>query len=409
MAQFTGGSPRTTGIWYDVVWDWTWWGPGSDCQGPPGYQVAYDESIDYNSSLLFSGGIDPANLPMALVDGKCTSMYPHQRLLVNTVFEIVTAAGLQTAYVDKHPSYNIVRGPSDTGLTVSYFPEIAAVPNTVNATIEYDELHVQAWLDFIDGTVPVNATGSFSPQQMPALMGGNFQAVSVAQKTAGYTKDLQFTPPLLRAFDFVDSSIGQIVDKLSTKNLLNDTLIIVASKHGQAPINETLLDKIDPDALFNATGVPTAPITSDDVALIWLNHTSDIPTAAANLRGNATALGIQEVIYGEQLVAQGFGNSSTSPRVPEILVRVDLGVIYTTSKTKLAEHGGLSDDDRHVACFVSNPNLAKTAITDRVYTRQVAPTILQALGLNAQNLQAVVAEGTTALDGLFGNGWSNWS
>lgn len=409
MAQYTGGSPNTTGIWYDVTWDSTYYGPGTNCQGPPGYEVAYDETLDYNSSLLFSGGIDPANLPMTFVNGVCKSIYPRERLLVNTVFDVVTAAGMQTAYVDKHPSYNILRGSSESALTVSYFPEIAAIPNTLNATIAYDELHVQAWMDFIDGTVPVNATGSFSPQQMPALMGGNFQAVSVAQKTYGYTANLSFTPQLLRAFDFVDNSIGQIVGKLSSKGLLNDTLIIVASKHGQAPINASLLHEIDPDLLMNSTGVPTDPITADDIALIWLNHTSDIPQAVANLQGNASILGIDEVIYGDELIAQGFGNSSTSPRIPDIIVRVKLGVIYTTNKKKIAEHGGLSDDDRHVACFVSNPSLAKTVITDRVSTRQVAPTMLQALGLNPQNLQAVVAQGTTALNGLFNNGWTNWS
>jgi hypothetical protein len=32
--------------------------------------------------------------------------------------------------------------------------------------------------------------------------------------------------------------------------------------------------------------------------------------------------------------------------VPDIIVQPDLGVIYTTSTAKIAEHGGLSNDDR---------------------------------------------------------------
>ncbi len=51
------------------------------------------EDLDYNSTLLFSGGIDPAHLPKIIVDGKCVLQYPHNRLQVNTVFEIIKATG----------------------------------------------------------------------------------------------------------------------------------------------------------------------------------------------------------------------------------------------------------------------------------------------------------------------------
>ena len=63
----------------------------------------------------FSGDINPANLPMVIVNRKCTETYPHIRLRVNTAFELVRAAGLQIAYADKHPAYDLVRGPSGTG------------------------------------------------------------------------------------------------------------------------------------------------------------------------------------------------------------------------------------------------------------------------------------------------------
>jgi hypothetical protein len=62
------------------------------------------------------------------------------RLRVNTVVELVRAAGLQTAYADKHPAYDLVRGPSGTGLSKGYFPEQGATPTTVNATIAHDQL-----------------------------------------------------------------------------------------------------------------------------------------------------------------------------------------------------------------------------------------------------------------------------
>jgi hypothetical protein len=38
LNQFTGASPRTTGVWYDDTYDRTFFGPGSDCSGPPGHE-----------------------------------------------------------------------------------------------------------------------------------------------------------------------------------------------------------------------------------------------------------------------------------------------------------------------------------------------------------------------------------
>lgn len=137
--------------------------------------VQFAENIDFNENLLFSGGINPANLPRTLVNGVCTSIFPHQRLRVNTWTEIVTSKGLETAHTDKHPAYDIVRGPSGTGLTTGFFPEIQAVPVTVNDTIAYDQLHVNAFLDWLDGKVPVNSTGS-PLKGVPTTFGGNFQA-----------------------------------------------------------------------------------------------------------------------------------------------------------------------------------------------------------------------------------------
>jgi hypothetical protein len=94
------------------------------------------------------------------------------------VFEEVVAAGLVTAYADKHPSYDIVRGPSGTGLTTGYFPEINDLDNfTDNVTqcIKWDTLHLNAFLGWLDGKDPANAEGSLKGQ-VPHLFGGNFQS-----------------------------------------------------------------------------------------------------------------------------------------------------------------------------------------------------------------------------------------
>lgn len=37
VAQFTGATPKTTGVWYDDIWNRNIFAPGSNCTGLPGY------------------------------------------------------------------------------------------------------------------------------------------------------------------------------------------------------------------------------------------------------------------------------------------------------------------------------------------------------------------------------------
>ena len=196
--------------------------------------------------------------------------------------------------------------------------------------------------------------------------------------------------------------MAKIVQKLKDKHIHHQTLIIIASKHGQTPINPATYEKINPDLVTNATKVEVLQNTADDIALLWLKNQKDTQTAVNNLNADRKTLEIVDVIYGAQLTAQGFGNPATDPAVPDIIVNPDSGVIYTTSTKKISEHGGLHDDDRHVACIVSNPNLKKTLYTQKVSTKQVAPTILTALGLDINALQGAKAEGTKPLAGFDG-------
>jgi hypothetical protein len=76
-------------------------------------------------------------------------------------------------------------------------------------------------------------------------------------------------------------------------------------------------------------------------------------------------------------------------------------VIYSLSKKKNAEHGGFSDDDAHVGLLVSNPSLDATVVTTEVRSKQVAPTIIRALGLDPEELDAVRIEHTRVLPDLF--------
>jgi hypothetical protein len=140
-------------------------------------------------------------------------------------------------------------------------------------------------------------------------------------------------------------------------------------------------------------------------------------TAALNLlEQNGTTSGISQIYSGATLTqmynAPGIPTnpgplpvaapptSGPDSRTPDIIVQPNVGVIYTGSKKKQAEHGGFAQDDTNVMILVSKPSFAPQTITSFVETMQVAPTILKALGLDPNSLQAVKAEGTQVLPGL---------
>jgi hypothetical protein len=131
------------------------------------------------------------------------------------------------------------------------------------------------------------------------------------------------------------------------------------------------------------------------------------------LESNATAAGIGQIFYSTSLEtmfnAPGVPMVNApccalqpggDPRTPDIIVAPNVGVIYTGSKSKQAEHGGFAHDDTNVILLVSNPSIAPRTVNSFVETTQVAPTILSILGLNPNALQAVQLEGTPMLPGL---------
>jgi arylsulfatase A-like enzyme len=93
-----------------------------------------------------------------------------------------------------------------------------------------------------------------------------------------------------------------------------------------------------------------------------------------------------------------FRDPATDSRAPNLIALVQHGVIYAKpSASKLAEHGGFSDDDTRVPIIVAKAGAKGSKSDAPVLTRQIAPTILDLLGLNAAALDAVRMEGTTRL------------
>ena len=445
MALVTGGSPVTTGLFYDVSYDRTIFDPTNPtCSGTPGNMMVFDETIDkYTAQNVSLNVIDPNALPRVLDHGACVPLWPHNAIRTNTIFEVVKAAGGHTAWADKHPAYDWVNGPSGHGVDDLYTPEITNnngfdATFSVVCTVQNDYLKVKAILNEING---LNHDGTPGPG-VPAVFGMNFQAVSVGQKLAkdnsdgSCTSDTMFTGKaggyldgsgtpsavLEYGLEKTDQALGMMIQALKDRGIYESTLFIVSAKHGQSPINPLKVNKPGhfadlvaslPDggtnpaalAIQNANNC-AAPMQScgfvqdDDIALIWLQG-QNISTAdvAAYLNKNAKALFIEEVMAGNELKLK-FNNPETDSRTPDIFVQPIYGTIYTGSKKKNAEHGGFSFGDTNVGLIVSNVHLHPTILKTPVATSQVAPTILRALGLDPDALKSVRVEKTEVLPGI---------
>jgi hypothetical protein len=457
LALVTGGTPRSTGVYYDNSYDRSLYAPGTQsCTGQAGTNVLYDESVDYNDTLLSGGGspgfgpssIDPSKMPLAPVldahgnpTGQCKPVYPHQFLRVNTIFNVAHDAGLRTAWSDKHPAYDLVNGPSGNGVDDLYTPEIASVPVTVPATEGYDSGKVDAVLNEIAGYGSQDGAHQHYVGT-PAILGMNFQSVSVAEKDTyysqttnpsahtypcqgswpdwpvhlgGYCPDGSFTPQMetrdaaaygsVGALDFVDAKLGELVDALRARGLAGSTEIIVTAKHGQSPVQPQVHQRVDDGPLAAKLVNPAQDqLTDDDGALMWFRsgHQGAVPAAVRGLQQdqrNGNPAQVQRIVAGDG-IRQLFGDPARDPRVPDVLIQPITGVVYSGSQKKVAEHGGAGADDRHVALLVAGPSRGEGGTVDSaVSTTGVASTVLDFLGLSPARLDAVRTEQTRALPG----------
>jgi arylsulfatase A-like enzyme len=293
------------------------------------------------------------------------------------------------------------------GVDDLFTPEIGSAAKDVKAQEAYDDAKVQAILNEINGQ---DHTGKVSVG-VPALFGMAFQVFRFAQviPTGGYT-DASGTPsvPLLDSIEHTDQSIGKMVSALKTRGLFDSTLIIITAKHGRAPIDRSksrITDDTIIPSLVNQvrSGLVALSYSDGNITAIWLTDQSQTAKVAETLSlpANQSVAGIQKILWGESLKL--VTNDPTQDiRVPDIVVIPNLGNIYAPAdETEIAAHGGFSEEDTHVALLVSSSAIEPRMIKTPVETTQIAPTILQALGLDPKTLQAVRQEETGVLPGLF--------
>jgi len=436
-------------------------GPCTPGAPPTGTTSEYEEGIDIDQTKV-NGGAPGAALTdggIASIDTKrlirdpskgCGPVYPWDFVRANTIFSVIHQAGGYAAWSDKHPAYSAVAaGIGPAALDDFYGPEInssvIALPGVTTptgvscATIPdtgadltawtnsfqniqcYDTLKVDAILNEIDGK---NHLGT-KKTKVPTIFGMNFQAVSVGQKlieksngvTGGYLDAAATpTPALLNDIQFVDASIGAFVNQLKDKGLYDSTLIVITAKHGQSPIDPTryvsqLINGTSPVTLLSNAGyIPYSESTNnptgigpteDDVSLVWLTSSSETAASVQILEDNAPATGIAlgQIYYGPSL-SLNYNDPTVDPRTPDIIVTPNVGVTYSGSTKKLAEHGGFAHDDTNVVMLLANPSFQAKTVKTVVGTAQVAPTILKALGISPSELLAVRVEGTGVLPGV---------
>jgi hypothetical protein len=463
-ALVTGGSPKTTGLYYDVAYDRSLAPPasttgtglaGGTCTpyaAAPGTTTDFDQGVDLDDTMLNGGAvgaalteggvasIDPTKLVRDPAAG-CAPVYPWNFLRVNTIFGVVHEAGGYTAWIDKHPSYAMVGGPGGTGLDDYYSPEVdsavVALPgvhtalgaacspirdsvgtsawNSSFANIQcYDALRVNALLNQIAGK-----THNGGAAQVPAVFGMNFQSVYFGQSLSepgvgvgGYQNAAALpSAQLVNEIQFVDASIGQLVTALKEAGLYDSTLIIITARHGESPIDPTMYvaNGSNTPATLLGSAIPTSesPLTpngigatEDDVSVLWLAPGASVTDAAALLEKNATAIGLGEIFYGPTLAlnynAAGLGPGQ-DPRSPDIIVTPNVGMTYSGNTAMVGDHGGFGHDDTNVMLLVENPRFTAQTVSVTTRTAQVAPTVLQALGLDPLALEAVSLEGTQPL------------
>ena len=470
VGQVTGGNPSSTGVYYDDTWNAALLPAGTTpaacASAAPGTasgaEVTYFEQLDKDPHALDAGQglpalpdsilgmtasparlIDPAQLPVDPTS--CQPVYPHSYLQVNTIFEVARAAGLRTAWVDKHPAYEILNGPSGTGIQDLFTPEINSDAPTAGSSVDwtkvntltqqYDSYKVQAVVNEING---FDHTGG-TKVGTPAIFGMNFQAVSTAQKLptsvtatspstalpGGYQPGGQVPGPVLSgALDYVDASVGRLLTTIHSAGLDDSTVVVLSAKHGQSPQDPNALLRIDDSTIITAlnaawaaahpqaAGPLVAFSVNDDGMLIWLHDRSTQATSFAknfllghagtgnDIKGNPkpyNSSGLTKVYAGVD-AAGYFGVQPGDPRVPDLLGVTQVGVVYTGGKGKIAEHGGANPQDRNVPLVVSgNPIGHHDTKTGQAETTQIAPTILSLLGLNPNYLQAVQIEHTATL------------
>jgi arylsulfatase A-like enzyme len=231
----------------------------------------------------------------------------------------------------------------------------------------------------------------------------------------------------MKSLDYINTQIGAMTQRIDRDGLSSSTTIILSAKHGQSPIDPNLLRRVDDGKIIDgldaawAAGHPSSkPLVAfsvdDDAMLLWLSDHTPAAFAFAKqyLQSHsapANTISDPKGVYSTTVAASGLtdiytgihaddvlGAPAGDSHAPDLFGIAQHGVVYTGGVSKIAEHGGAAADDRDVALVVSGAGVHHGLVeSSPVQTTQIAPTILDLLGLNPNALQAVRADHTRKL------------
>ena len=114
LAQLTGGTSKSTGVYYDDSYDRTLFAPAGNppmpCASGPGAETNNAENLDKDQHSIDGGvpasltgpnsavAIDPNHLPGKLVNDVCKPVWPDNFVRTNTIFEAIYRHHLRTAW-----------------------------------------------------------------------------------------------------------------------------------------------------------------------------------------------------------------------------------------------------------------------------------------------------------------------
>ena len=401
VALATGGTPVSTGIISSNGYDHALSPAGSHCR-TKGAPIILDGTLGRSNDL--SADLDTTRLPLDPFHG-CVPVFPHNLLRVNNIFEVIKATGGRTAWAgDSATLTDLYEGPSGNGLDEACGFEQSESKGSVATSLANDDRRINILLRWIDGR---DCAGS-KKAPIPELFGMSFTSVGAAQaaKDMGY-RDVTGTPSagLEKSLAFTDAAIGRIIEKLKERHLYDSTWIIVTSAYGQAPMNpqkRRIIADTQLTAVANSVRAGlVAHMSTGGIGMIWLSDSSMVETLVSKFGEQAAALGIEEIYSGTK-IGLTLNLPEHDTRMPDIILQPELGVIWSSpNDAALASHGGMQDENTHVALLVSGSQLTGRCDKTWVPTSQVAPLILRALGMEKFDLQALHREHTPALPGIF--------
>lgn len=132
---------------------------------------------------------------------------------------------------------------------------------------------------------------------------------------------------------------------------------------------------------------------------MYLKNPADAQTAKQNLLSDSS-LGISYVLARDEVQAAGFGSQYLDSRVPDLIIGVKVGTLWNDG-FEFEDHGGFAAQDLDVPLLAYNPKIGAKNVTQVVSSRQVASTILQAVGLPLSQLQGFAMGESPVLPQLF--------